>query len=88
MTRKKRTELVRRLDALPNCVLVLKKLFPNALQREAFRLGRLSMVSQTALMMGPVDFYGKMRTLPMFPDGPGQVEVVGYVRQDLWPVVG
>ena len=76
MTRRKRTELVRRRDALSNCVLVLKKLFPNALQREAFRLGRLSMV-KTVSMMGPVDFYGKMLTVAMFPDGPGQVEVVG-----------
>ena len=72
--------MVRRRDALSNCVLVLKKLFPNTLQREAFRLGMLSMVSQTVLMMGPVDsysFYGEMLTMTMFPDGPGQVEVVG-----------
>ena len=46
------------------------------MQREAFRLGRLSMV-KTVSMMGPVDFYGKMLTVAMFPDGPGQVEVVG-----------
>ena len=73
MARGKRTELVRRLDALPNCVLVLKKLFSSPVQRESFRLCIMSLVSQTVLM-DPVDselvtrFYGKMLTVSLFSE--------------------
>ena len=73
MARGKKTKLVRRLDALPNCVLVLKKLCI------------MSLVTQTVLM-DPVDsklvtrFCGKMLTVSLFPDGPGQVGVEEHVR--------
>eukprot|EP00092_Neocalanus_flemingeri_P032520 GFUD01035369.1.p1 GENE.GFUD01035369.1~~GFUD01035369.1.p1 ORF type:complete len:2027 (+),score=668.98 GFUD01035369.1:647-6082(+) len=89
MGRKKRTELVRRLDALPSSVVVLKKLFPSPAQRESFRLCIMSLVSQTVLM-DPVDselvtrFYGKMLTVSLFPDGPGQVEVEDQVRHNTY----
>ena len=73
MARGKRTDLVRRLDALPNSVLVLKKLFPSTVQRESFRLCIMALVTQTVLM-DPVDtelvkrFYGKMLNVSLFPD--------------------
>ena len=73
MARGKRTELVRRLDALPNCVSVLKKLFSSPVQRESYRLCIMSLISQTVLM-DPVDselvtrFYGKMLTVSLFSE--------------------
>ena len=80
MSRGKRTDLVRRLDTLPNCVLLLKKLFPSPVQRESFWLWIMSIVSQTVLLDPVTRFYGKMLTVSLFPDGPGQVGIEEQVR--------
>ena len=75
----KKMGLIRRLDALPNTIPVIVKLFLTPVERETFRLSVISLVSQS-LLMDSVDcqmvtrFYGELLSVSVFPEGPGACE--------------
>ena len=77
--------LIRKLDALPNTIPVIMKLFLTPEERETFRLSVISLVSQS-LLLDSVDcemvtrFYGELLSVSVFPEGPGACEPSEVIR--------
>ena len=77
--------LIRKIDALPSPLAVIQKLFTTPEERETFRLGVISLVSQS-LVMDNVDcemisrFYGDLLSVSVFPDGPGSSQALDHVH--------
>ena len=77
--------LIRKLDALPNTIPVIMKLFLTTEERESFRLAVISLVSQS-LLLDSVDtemvtrFYGELLSVSVFPEGPGATEPSEVIR--------